>query len=186
MDKYTESENIDSNGNINPQYYLNATLDIIHREAEQASIDLSRITTNQLKSLLRICYHSIYEPKTRKYCNYACDIPYTTENIQALINVYIEICERFCCFPSLVGFERYTGITDESLKKYVTSAGLAILKQRMDYVQNAMANTPVGLIALANNDTSVGLMYNRQNMVENACIKQGLSFNDLKPIEKKE
>ena len=183
---HNTSCNLDSDGFINSAYYKNASLDVIQREAEQNNIDLNKISANKLRALLRSCYHSIFEPDKRIYCNNACNIPYSEENINRLLSVYIEICELYSCIPSLMGFERYSGIQEDTLKKYVTVAGSLMCKMRKDYIQNALSDTPVGQIALANNDIDTGLMYNRQNMIERETVRQGLTLNDFVKISQKD
>ena len=176
---------LDESGNINKLYYYNATLDIIRREAEQDSIDLNKITANQLRAYLRICYHILYEPRKAQHYNNACIIPYTEDNILLLLYLYIEVCERFSCIPSLLGFERYTGIQEDTVKKYVTSVSSLIGKMRKDFIQNKLSDNPIGVVTLANNDQDTGLLYNRQNMIEKETIKQGLTLNDFVKISDK-
>ena len=79
----------------------------------------------------------------------------------------------------MAGFEYYTGIDDETVIKYVTSAPFEITKARKNNIQNALSNTTVGQITLANNDGDTGLMYTAQNMIQSEQIKQGLSVSDL-------
>ena len=177
--------NIDQNGAINPAYYKTACFDIIERNAAARDIDLNKITSNQLKSLLRECYYTLFKPTKNSFPNNRCNVPYTTENITALLDIYTAICERFCCIPSLFGFERFTGITEETTQKYVTASRLELTKQRKLFIQNKLTESPVGVIALANNDQDTGLMYNRQNMVEKETIKQGLTLNDFIKISDK-
>ena len=177
--------NIDQNGVINPAYYKTACLDIIERTAADRGLDLHKITTVQFKPLLRACYNSLFKPTKTTFNNYKCNIPYTTENISALLDVYLELCEYFNCIPSLFNFERFTGITEDTTQKYVTASRLELLKSRKSFIQDKLTESPVGVIALANNDQDTGLMYNRQNMVEKETIKQGLTLNDFIKISDK-
>ena len=172
-------QNIDNAGNIDKSYYINASIDIIQREAQQRNIDLNKLKANQLKALLRACYHSLYEPPKNLFTNQKCNITYNEKNIQALLDVYIEICETFFCIPSLFGFERYSGITEETTQKYLTRSKLELLKLRKDYIQNELSNTPLGITVLANHDQDTGLLYNRQNILEREAVKHSLSKNDL-------
>lgn len=177
---------VDESGNIDKSFYYNSSLDIITREANEKGLDLNRLNANQLKSLLRRCYYSLFEAKKRPCCNNSSIIPYTEKNIDTLLSIYLDICEMFTCIPSLYGFERYTGITEETTQKYVTSARLELLKSRKDFIQNSLSATPVGQIALANNDSDTGLMYNRQNILDHETVKQGLTVQDFVQISQRE
>lgn len=178
-------QNIDSNGVINPAYYKTACIDIIERTAAERGIDLNKITSNQLKSLLRECYYTLFKPEKNSFPNYRCNIPYTTDNITALLELYIDLNDKYNCIPSLFGFERFCGITEDTTLKYVTGSRLELLKLRKLYIQNKLTESPVGVIALANNDQDSGLMYNRQNIVDHETIKQGLTVNDFVKISDK-
>ena len=171
--------NVDKDGYIIKSYYKNATLDIIQRQIQDKQLDPNKITANQLKALFRQCYHSLFEPDTPTFNNYACNIPYNQKNIETLLNIYLEICEIYNCFASLYGFSRYTGIDEDSTTKYVTGARFELLKSRKDYIQNTLSNSQVGSIALANNDTDTGLMYTRQNLVDKQTIQQNITLKDF-------
>ena len=133
------SVNLDIDGNINTTYYKNASLDIITRQAQEREIDLKKLTSNQLRGLLRCCYNALFAPDKRVFGNNSSIIPYTEKNIKDLLNIYIEICEQFSVIPSLFGFERFTGITEETTQKYVTNAKLELTKSRKDFVQNKLS-----------------------------------------------
>ena len=182
---YKDNENLNADGFIDYNFYKNACIDIIERVADERGYDVYKLNANQLKSLLRECYYSLFQPEKTTFCNYKCNIPYNTDNITTLLDVYTSICEKYNCIPSLFGFERFSGITEDSTMKYVTASRLELIKLRKDYIQNKLTETPVGVIALANNDVDSGLMYNRQNIVERETIKQGLSLNDFVKISDK-
>lgn len=177
------SANYNPDGTLNIDYYRNATIDIIEREAEREGINPAKMTANDLRAYLREAYHSIFEPKPGergRYQNEKCNIyPYTEDKLKSLLDLYIDICARYRSIASMAGFGYYTGIDDETLTKYVTSAPFAISKARKNNIQNALSNTTVGQITLANNDADTGLMYTAQNMIQSEQIKQGLSVSDL-------
>ena len=177
-----KTANLDDNNRLNRAYYFNATVDIIEREAQNENYDLTKINANKLRAYLRVCYHSLFEPEQKTIHNYASIIPYNEDNILILLNIYIEVCEHYSCIPSLIGFERYSGIQEDTVKKYVTRATSLLCKMRKDFVQNKLSDTPIGVTVLANNDSDTGLMYNRQNMIERETVKQGLTLNDFVKI----
>lgn len=177
--------NYNQDGSINTSYYKNACIDIIERTATERGLDLNKITTIQLKPLLRACYEALFKPEKTTFNNYKCNIKYNTPNITALLDLYINICENYNCIPSLYGFERFTGITEDTTQKYVTGSRLELLKSRRSFIQDKLTESNIGIITLANNDNDTGLMYNRQNMVERETIKQGLTLNELVKISDK-
>ena len=177
--------NYNTDGSLNTQYYITSCHDIIERTAAERGYDTKKITTLQFKPLLRACYNSLFKPSKTTFCNNKCNIPYNPDNITTLLNIYTELCEYYNCIPSLYGFERFTGITEDTTQKYVTASRLEIVKQRKSFIQDKLTESPVGVIALANNDQDSGLMYTRQNVLEKETIKQGLSLNDFVKISDK-
>ena len=175
-------QNITADGFINPDYYKQATLDVINRTIEQYNYNPDKITANHLRACLRACYHAIFEPASTNWQNHKCNIPYNKENITALYNIYLDICEQYVVIPSCYGFSRYTGIDENTLHDYVTAAKSETRKTRADYIQNKLSDTPIGAAVLANNDQDTGLMYNRQNLIERETVKQGLTVNDFVKI----
>ena len=170
-------------GSINPTYYYNASIDIIERTAQEQDIDLNKADTNRINYLLRICYKALYAPNKPLWTNKHSIIPYTPENIQRLIDIYLDITSRYNALPSIAGFQFYTGIDDNTVRRQeVTPASGIIGKARKNYVQNRLNNTPLGVLALANNDVETGLLYTRQNIVTHEAVRRSLSFDDLKRL----
>ena len=87
---------------------------------------------------------------------------------------------------SMYGLSLLIHTSEETIKKYVTSAELEIINNRREYTRNKLFDNNLGLTVLANNDTSIGLLYTRQNAIETQAIRQGLSLSDLKPITDKQ
>lgn len=170
-------------GSINDKYYYNASIDIIERTASDLNIDLEKADTNRINFLLRQCYKTLYAPNKPLKTNRHSIIPYTPENIQRLIDIYLDITSRYNALPSIAGFQYYTGIDDNTVRRQeVTPASGLIGKARKNYIQNRLNNTPIGVLALANNDVETGLLYTRQNIVTHEAVKRSLSFDDLKRL----
>ena len=183
MDNELQSQDI--NGNIDIAYYKAAALDVIDRTFKERGIDPQRVTTNDLQYALRQCYYALFEPETRPFGNDACNIPYTTKNMEALLRLYYDICEMYRALPSLYVFERFTGIREDTLFRYVTPSKSDIVKARKAAIQNKLYEAPVGVITLANNDADSGLMYNRQNIADRETVKKALNFSELVKIAQK-
>ena len=182
MDNLQTIPNIDDNGHINIDYYKAATSDIIKRFIDDRGFDPAKLTSNQLQAALRQCYYALFAPDKRPFNNNACNIPYTAENIRALLLLYADICELYQALPSLFAFERFTGLTEETVQTYVTDIRLAFQKSRKSAIQNKLYEGMIGVITLANNDSDSGLMYNRQNIQDQATVKKALNFSELVQI----
>lgn len=184
ISRMTEESNVnfDTDGYINESYYLNACLDIIQRGLEQRGIDPDKVTTNQMTYHFDECYKALFKPEKPLINNQTNNLPYNTINIERLINIYLSICSIYNLLPSVYVFTRFSGLTEETMEGYVTRGRLIIGKHRKNFVQNRLNDSPVGVIALANNDIDTGLLYTRQNIVAHATVKKALSFNDLKAI----
>ena len=50
-------------------------------------------------------------------------------------------------------------------------------------IRNKLADTPLGVTVLANNDRETGLRYNAQSMLESATIQHAISANNLPKLE---
>lgn len=175
--------NLDQDGYINESYYLNACIDIIDRGIQDRGIDPNKVTSNLFIYFLRQCYKTLFKPSKPLYpLGNQCIIPYNTTNIQRLIYIYSELVDRYQTLPSVVAFERLTGMEEETIDRYVTNGRDIIRKLRKSAVQNKLYDTTIGVIALANNDIDTGLLYTRQNIVDHATVKKALSFADLKQI----
>ena len=59
-------------------------------------------------------------------------------------------------------------------------------KTRKNYIQNKLADTPIGNITLANNDIDTGLNYSRQNMIAHETVKKALDFADIVKLAQKQ
>ena len=167
------------NGLVDKAYYKNAILDIIDRFIQERGYDTKHITANHLNACLTQCKHTLFESNETYISNtYTNPIFYTNANIEILYQIYLEVCEMYICIPSLYGFSRLTGIQEDTTQEYLTSASLETLKHRREYIQNKLADSTLGVTVLANNDSSVGLMYTAKNQIRQETIKQ-ISMDNL-------
>ena len=170
---------------INYDYYNNVIREKIAFYIDSLNYTDIKITANHLNAILSHIYNDIFKPDKILISNKKCNIEYSKTNLNILFDIYISICRDFVIMPSLYGLSLLTGIQEDTFKQYVTPAGLEILNARREFVRNRLVDNNLGLTVLANNDTSVGLLYTRQNAIETAAIKTGLSLCDLKPITDK-
>lgn len=178
----------DQNGKpiIDKSYYNNAIRDKIAYYIDALHYNPDKLTANHLNAIYAHIQEDLFRDTKPTQTAKNCIIPYTETNITILLDIYTSICRDFVIMPSLYGFNLLTGITEETTKNIVTPASLVILNSRKEYVRNKLSESNLGITVLANNDTSVGLLYTRQNAIETQAIRQGLSLSDLKPIEQKD
>ena len=61
-----------------------------------------------------------------------------------------------------------------------------IVNNRKELVQNKLYDSPLGVTVLANNEASVGLMYNRQNIIDKQTVAQNITVKDFVKIAQKD
>ena len=186
MQVFKDCENIDSNGNIKPDYYKNVINDLINQIIIEWDIDKDKLNINRFNGIFNEIGNRIfYTDSQTKNHNKKCNIPYNEYNITSLFYIYKDICYKYNIPMSVYSFGLLTHIEDGTVKKYVTSIESEIINNRREFVRGKLFENNLGVTVLANNDASVGLMYNRQNTIEKSVISRGISFSDLRPIEKK-
>ena len=178
-------QNINADGLINPDYYKNAINDICQRSIDELYPD-TKITNNHMLAIMDCIYSSLFKPTHNLPNNQKCNIPYNTYNLTTLLNIYIELYNKYLCLPSMYSFSCMTGIDEPIINQYVTAARFKLSNNRRDKVQGKLYNSPLGVTVLANNDIDTGLMYNRQNMIDNQTVKQGLTVNDFVKISQQD
>ena len=171
---------LDEGGQIDEHYYRITIGDIVQQTMTEYGYDPKHITANHLNACLTACRRALFDTRQSYIANPNSNpMIYNFDAVQKLFTIYMDICEQYICIPSLYGFERLTGLTEETTKGYLTPAGLAVLKSRKEYIQNKLADSTLGVTVLANNDSSVGLMYTAQNQIRQETIKQGLAVENL-------
>ena len=168
---------------INPTYYRNIIIDSIESYMKEYDITRDRLTTNDLIAVSVGLFENVFKnpdrngkptnPKPKS------NIPYTQYNITTLFNIYKSIWLIYKCLPSVYGFSILTGIQEDTIQKYVTTAQPEIVNLRRDLLRNSLYDDRTGRIVLANNDNSFGLEYERKQAIENETIKRGLALGDL-------
>ena len=187
--EYTTAEvNRDDNGDIDIDYYRTAAKDIIKREAEADGIDLSKVSSNTFNALLCAVYRSLFRPDGRKEkdrSRKAGKAGYTEAEAEIIASVYIELCNLYNVRPSQYGFGQMTGIDETKTLQHLTAASSKIRNSTKNAVLSKLYDTPIGTLALANNDPETGLMFARQNMIASQEIKHIDSISQLEDMRKK-
>lgn len=167
---------------IDADYYIQQINIIIRGCCLEMQVD--KPDSNQINGFLRVAFNNLFRAETeaRKVGERASKIALNEDNIKAMIEIYVAVCETWNALPSQYGFERLSGYKFETIDKYVTGAKDILQLARKTYVQNRLNNSPLGILTLANNDIETGLLYNRQNIITHEAVKKSLSFEDLKRI----
>lgn len=176
---------------INPDYYKQTIKDLIiryiedsHNDPTRPTLNMDKLTNNNMLSILNYIHSIVFHNDKQKYTRQnKCNIPYTKYNIETLFNVYNDIILSFNCTPSLFQFSILTGLSEDTIHKYLTTAGTEIVNIRREILRNELSNDRMGRIVLANNDNSYGLEYEKKQAVERETIRQGMTLDDLKMIE---
>ena len=191
MEEYkTSAVNLDEDGYINTDYYINAAIDIMNRAAEERGQNPRNLNTNDAFALYRRVYDALFRPKgggkgSGNLFERGCNVDYNAENFKRLLNIYGMLCVEYDSLPSTEGLEWLTGIYITTFEKYVTGARHFVQNIRKNAIQNKLQSFPIGVVTLANNDIDTGLCYNRQNITDRATVSKALSFNDLVQIGEK-
>lgn len=143
----------------------------------------------QFNGALLYIYRNRYKPDCGQWNNRACIFDYETENglmqLCHLADGYIALALKYNKMVSLYGFQCLSGVRVTTLQRWadsdsvgrlktggnggnITKLRLFLVKSLVDgsreYVRAALADTNIGLITLANNDRTIGLEYNRQQL----------------------
>ena len=135
----------------------------------------STIKHNTILNIFSEIYINIYKPPYSLYNNQGSILQYDNiDDLAAACYEFIDICSFFNVAQGIYGFQRMTGIDDETLTRWELTAGAVdqdetsrrrydVLKAVRKYNKNALINllkdSPVGALAVANNDTETGLQW---------------------------
>lgn len=147
----------------------------------------------QFNGALLYIYRNRYKPDRGQWNNRACIFDYETETglteLCRLAEGYIALALKYNKMVTLYGFQCLTGVRVSTMQRWsdadstgrlktggnggnITKLRSNLVKSLVDgsreYVRAALADTNIGLITLANNDKSIGLEYNRQQLADAA------------------
>lgn len=133
------------------------------------------IKHNEVNNILRYCYKKLFKPEKPLYNNQASNINYDDiEQLHCVVDVFLDICMFFNKALGLFSFSIFTGIASNTLSNWVNNGEtlnperLRLLKSIQEYNQGALISnlkdTPVGALAVANNDHETGLEWSKNQM----------------------
>ena len=140
--------------------------------------DLSQrkmITHNLLNLCFREIYKQLFKPSKGMINNQSSILDYNdTELLQVLADKFLDICQMFNKSLGLMSFSFMTGINSDTLRRWcnedrkLNSKRYEIIKGIQEGHKQAqiglLNDTPVGALAVANNDIETGLNWS-QNQV---------------------
>lgn len=143
----------------------------------------------QFNGALLYIYRLKFKPARGQWNNRGCIFDYETEDgltaLCRLADGYIALALKYNKMVTLYGFQCLSGVNVATLQRWsdadstgrlktggnggnITKLRCFLVKSLLDgsreYVRAALADTNIGLITLANNDKSIGLEYNRQQL----------------------
>lgn len=141
------------------------------------------LTSGQFVALCMHIYGYVFKPTKNLRNNQKCVFEYNDYNLSVLCNVYLKLCNKYGVCASVYGFSKLIGANEDMIKNEFGVTWSEIVSSKTETLTSRMIDgAPVERIALANNDTGFGKMYNRQNLLDNTLIHQNISISDiLKP-----
>jgi hypothetical protein len=163
---------------INPETIQQQVLSCVNDQIVLLGYDLNNpkdrksISHNEVNYILRRVYDNIFKPSTGLMNNQKSIIDYDDiDQIQAVVNVYIDICSRFNKSLGLMSFSFMSGIDITTLLRWINNPELNLERskaiQKIQEVHKALQigllnDSPVGALAVANNDVETGLNWSEK------------------------
>ena len=131
------------------------------------------IKHNEVNNILRYCYKNLFKPDKPLFNNQASIIDHdNNEQLQVVVDVFLNVCMFFNKALGLFSFGIFTGIAWSTLQIWVSPEGeqlnptrSRLLKTIQEYNKGALISnlkdTPVGALAVANNDIETGLEWGK-------------------------
>lgn len=169
---------------INPETISNQVNETIKEYCNIYGIDLynynvrGNIKHNEVNNMLRYCYNRLFKPDRPLYNNQKSKLNYDDiSQLQAVTEVFLNVCSLFNKALGLFSFGIFTGIAFDTLQSWsgqdgerINPARFELLKSIKAYNAGALVDnlkdTPVGALAVANNDTETGLNWSRNQAAQ--------------------
>ena len=137
------------------------------------------ISHNNVNYCLRQVYNKLFKPDKPLYNNQKSKINYDDINaLQAAASAFIDICSMYNKSLGLVSFSYLTGIATDTLGEWsrgegelnrARSAVIKYIREGHKAAQIALLNdSPVGSLAVANNDVETGLQWAEKQALQAA------------------
>lgn len=128
-----------------------------------------KVPHNTLNLCFRYIYKQLFKPSTKQISNKQSLIDYNNADLLlVLADKFLEICQAFNKSLGLMSFSFMTGIDYKSIYNWMSPEGEKLNRKRfqvLKYIQEGhkaaqvglLNDTPVGALAVANNDQETGL-----------------------------
>ena len=133
------------------------------------------IKHNEVNNILRYIYKTLFKPNIT-LCNHQTSyIDYNNiELLQVIADKFIDICLLFNKSLGLMSFALMSGISYATIYNWMNADGEKINPERLEVLKNIqechkmeqiglLNDSPVGALAVANNDIETGLEWSKQN-----------------------
>jgi predicted DNA-binding transcriptional regulator AlpA len=139
-----------------------------------------QITHNELNYIFRQVYILLFKPDKPLYNNQNSKINYDDiTQLKIISESFLDICTSFNKSLGLMSFCYFTGISQDTIYKWISPEGEKLNRARSEIIkyikdghkaaQIALLNdSPVGALAVANNDIDTGLEWSRNNALQAA------------------
>lgn len=175
---------------INPDTIANQVQECIEQYCNIYGIDLYNYSVRvnikhmEVNNILRYCYNSLFKPDKGLMNNQKSLIDYDNiDQLQAVTDIFLNVCSMFNKSLGLFSFSLFTGIDDNTLIRWSDENGKQLnykrwelLKSIKEYNKGSLVSilkdTPVGALAVANNDVETGLEWskNQVNQITNNTV----------------
>lgn len=127
------------------------------------------VTHNQLNYCFRMVHKYLFKPDKPQISNKSSLLDYENiEQLKILADLFLNICGIYNKSLGLMSFSYFTGIDYKSIYNWLTDEGRKLNPERfqvLKYIQEGhkaaqiglLNESPVGALAVANNDTETGL-----------------------------
>lgn len=164
---------------INPDTLYTTVNQCIADYCSLYGIDLSNynqrvnIKHNEVNNILLYCYDHIFKPDKTLINNQRSIIDYNDiEQLSAVVDVFLRVCLFFNKSLGLMSLCMFSGIDDNTIIRWSSEEGKKsnpkrweLLKTVKEYNKTALVSmlkdTPVGALAVANNDKETGLEWSK-------------------------
>ena len=137
------------------------------------SIDaLQKVKHNPFNAVLMSIYDALFKPNGTLPNNQLSILPYgENEILEKMVDIYISLCSITDNDSTIQGFCFLYGIKNDTVTQWMRDElnpeRMGIIKKivhnRVDMIENKLSDHPIGTTALANNSTSLGMLWARNN-----------------------
>lgn len=164
---------------INPDTIQDKVNDCIKEYCTLYGVNISDYNTrvnikhNEVNNILRYCYKHLFKPNKGLMNNQKSLIDYDDiEQLESVVNCFLDICLFFNKSLGLFSFCLFSGIDDNTVIRWSSEQGKELNPKRWELLKSIkefnkgalvsiLKDSPVGALAVANNDEETGLKWSQ-------------------------